>query len=168
MTQLEISGTVDLPYEAGEAIDRVIYRAAAEQLLEHFNLKAITRDAVQKHIDDALGALVLERVQALLDKPIPQTDRWGDPTGEPKPFRDVFADRAEAYLAETVDSHGRPAKRQAGVVTVKPRLVWLLEEVGANHFEAEARKVAKEVKSGLERKAREAVAKVAADAVKVR
>lgn len=167
MTTLEITGTIDLDYETEERIDKAIFRAAAEQLLKHHQLSSMARDAVQRKIDEALGALILERINGILDKDIPQTDRFGDPTGDPKPFRELFADRAEEYLTETVDSNGRKAKQGAFGGT-QPRLSWLLKEVGAREFEAEARKVAKAVKEGLEKSARAAVAKVAADAVKIR
>lgn len=167
MTQIEFTGTFDLGYDDEERFEARVFGAAAQKLLADHQIGRLARDKVHEKIDEALGDLILERVNALLDKEIPQTNRFGETTGDPKPFRELFADRAEEYLTETVDSSGRKVKpTNFGGAT--PRLAYLLKEVGAREFEAEARKVANEVKEGLQKRAREAVAKVAAEAIKIR
>lgn len=167
MTQIELTGTFDLGYDDEERLEARIFDVAAGKLLADHQIGRMARDAVHEKIDQVLGDLILERVNALLDKEIPQTDRFGDPTGEPKPFRDLFADRADEYLTETVDSSGRKTK-PGNFGGAQPRLAYLLKEIGAREFETEARKVAKEVKEGLQKAAREAVAKVAAESFKIR
>lgn len=158
--EINIQTTVDVDdYE----IDKRVIEEAADRLLSQLDLTARYGGVVPELIQKKLEEIVSQRVEAMLDKEIVQVDRFGDQVrGPKKTFREVFADTAESFLTERVDSNGR---KSTGIATMQ-RLEWLIRQTGTASMEQECRKVAKQFKEELEKKATAAITKVVAEQVK--
>lgn len=162
MASITVQAEIDLD---DEQLDGRVINAAAAQLLNQISLTSRYGGTVSDIITSKLEEIVAGRVEELLDKEISQVDRYGDLIKGPnKTFREVFAERAEAFLTERVDSTGRVSTE---FHFSKPRLERLLGEASLHNMEAECRKVATEFKAQLQERAKAALSKVVAEHIKI-
>ena len=159
MTKIDISTQIELD---DHELDERIVEAAAEQLLSQVNLTSRYGGAVVDQINAKLAEIVAARVEAMLDKEVAQVDRFGDLLPGKKTFREIFADQADAYLTERVNSDGRAASGGHGSI---PRMEWLMRQVGAHSYEQMCRQVGEQFKKELQEKAKAALASVVASHV---
>lgn len=163
MAKIEVSAEIEI-YE--EDLDDRLLRAAAEALLTQVNLSGRYGGKVVETIDQKLAEIVAERVEAMLDRKITQVDRFGDVLpGTQKAFREIFADQAEKFLEQRVNSDGRTVESGWGTSS-QSRLEYLLRKTGTEHMEHTCRQVAEQFKAELKERATKAIAAVVAEHVK--
>jgi len=161
MLTIDINTSIDID---ADDLDKAIIGAAAENLLAQVNLTGRYGGEVPALIQAKLSEIVGARIEAMLDREVTQVDRYGGIVpGPKKTFRDVFADQAEAYLTERVDSQGRVGTGEYGRI---PRLEYLIRQVGASTYETLCRQVGEQFKAALKEKAQAALASVVAQHVK--
>jgi hypothetical protein len=74
----------------------------------HGKLIALVKKTVDEKIDQIAQASVLPNVAAFIDKlTLQETTKWGEKRGEPVTFVEYLVSRAEAYMTEEVDYHGK-------------------------------------------------------------
>lgn len=133
MTHLnqEVALTLKIEGEAfasWDGIDEMVVRRLADHFISDHTMKL--RDRVSEIINDRVAAVIEARVEAFLQKPIPPLTRYGEPIpgAVEKSLADMIADAADAAMVETVDSSGKPEKKNAYNNAI-PRLEWLVKKV---------------------------------------
>lgn len=132
---------------------------------------------VQKAVDQKIAALaevhVVPRVGEMIEAAeMRKTNNYGEPTSPPMTFKEYIAHRAEAYMAESVDSQGR-AKGEGDSYNWRasgPRLTVLMkmyiQETMERHAKAAVTDVNKAIAQNIEKAAKDAITAAAA-AIKV-
>ncbi len=74
--------------------------------------------ATRKHIDDSIDAIaekhVLPSVESHIEKTVLiATNKWGEATGKSLTFTEYLVARAEKWMAEEVDHHGKPKDKRS-------------------------------------------------------
>lgn len=92
-------------------IDKIVERVLAGEE-EDYGFSRMVKERVQKRIDDAVkdagDKYVQPKVGELIESvTLQQTNKWGEKTGTPVTFVEYIVQRAEGYMTETVDSHGK-------------------------------------------------------------
>ena len=135
-----------------------IVKAAADKIVKDF-----ARKEIEKAIKAQVETQVHEAVAAALDQVVTETDSWGKPKSEPKPLRQILAEKAaaevEAWMKKRSNDYGSNSSYQR----------FLSDEVGAavavdlKGVLADARA---DVKARMEQVAAKAIADAAASVVK--
>ena len=132
---------------------------------------------VQKAVDEKIAALaavhLIPRVGEMIEKAnLLQTNKYGEPKGEPMTFIEYIASRAEVYMSEDVDMHGK-SKSESGDYSWRvsgPRLTVLMRSYIRETLEKHAKDAIKDVNAvvakNIEKAARDAITN-AASAMKV-
>jgi hypothetical protein len=125
--KLELSGEA---FANWDMLDEQIVNRIADLFIADHELAL--RDRAAEIIDRTITRRVEERLESFLAKPIPATDRFGDPVpgATPKTLGDMIAEAADMALTETVDSYGRPEKRTPYNSSV-PRIEYLVKKVAS-------------------------------------
>lgn len=162
MAKVAVSAEIEI-YE--DDLDERLLRAAAEQLLSQLNLSARYGGEVVQQIDAKLAEIVADRVESMLDREVTQVDRFGDVLpGAKKTFREVFADQAEKFLEQRVNSDGRAVEGGWNSGS-QSRLEFLLRKTSLDRMEYECREVAQKFKAELKERAAAAISSVVAEHV---
>lgn len=82
------------PYDGPSSIMRKMREEVQKQIA----------DAVAKMGSESILPLLTERIESLV---LQETTTWGEKKGEPVSFTDYLIQRAEAYMQEEVDWHGK-------------------------------------------------------------
>ena len=74
--------------------------------------------ATRKHIDDSIDTLaekhILPNVEAHIENTVlSATNRWGEATGQKMTFKEYLVARAEKWMNEEVDHHGKPKDKHS-------------------------------------------------------
>lgn len=133
---------------------------------------------VKQAVDDKIAALaavhLVPRVGEMIESAnMQKTNGYGEPKGEPMTFKEYIARRAEAYMAEDVDSNGR-SKGETGDSynwrSTGPRLTVLMRNYIRDTLEAAAKAavndVNKVIADNIGKAAKQAIAQAGA-AIKV-
>lgn len=133
---------------------------------------------IQKAVDNKIAALAEEhlipRVGELIEAAnMRETTRFGEPKGPDLTFKEYLAYRADNYMSEPVDRHGKSraeANNEYGWTAQGPRLTVLMQgyiqETLEKHAKAALTDVNKVIAANLATAAKEAITK-AAEALKV-
>jgi len=127
MSTVDVAGLCkSLGMEEGEMREQVLSRmvdALLHGVVEDgpFSESGIASEVskqVQGRIDElvkaALEREVLPRVDDLVENAVlRETNRWGEPKGEPVTFKEYLVSAAERYLTELVDFQGKPKGRDS-------------------------------------------------------
>lgn len=157
--ELAISDFVDMDY-LEENVIRELARTAESKLTgghtESFHAMCVSA------INQAIEVRITARIEETLSKPIPQLDRFGDPTGgDPKTLSDIIAEAADVALNQAVDSYGKPANSSSYSATI-PRIEYLVKKVAAEGIFKEAEKVARKVNADTKKHAQDVLANAVA------
>ena len=104
---LQAGDLLDYNEDTGESryapdfLNQIVKAAAASAARE------VLKDDLKKAIGEQIRQQVAETVQAALDAPVQETDRWGTPTGEAKPLRAALADQAAEQVRKWVKASDR-------------------------------------------------------------
>lgn len=135
--------------------------------------KKAIEDRIQKSVDEKIAALaevhLVPRVGELIEKAnMMQTNRYGEPKGEPMTFKEYIAYRAENYMSEDVDYHGK--SRSEGDYNWRscgPRLTVLMRNYIKDSMEAAAKSAVTDINNviakNIEKAAKDAIALTAAN-----
>lgn len=129
---------------------------------------------IQDAVDEKIAALAAEhlipRVGEMIEKAdMRQTNRYGEPTSPPMTFKEYIAQRAEAYMSEDVNYHGKSKAEDGDGYNWRkegPRLTVLMRgyirETLETHAKAAVTDVNKVIASNLEKAARDAITSASA------
>lgn len=97
-----------------------------------------------------------------------QTNRYGEPKGEPMTFKEYIAYRAENYMSEDVDYHGKSkSEGDYNWRSCGPRLTVLMRNYIKDSMEAAAKSavtdINKVIANNIEKAAKDAIALTAAN-----
>jgi len=133
---------------------------------------------VQASVDAKIAALAAEHVLPRVGEMIEQADMrrtngYGEPKGPSMTFKEYIASRAEAYLSESVDYHGKSKAESSDSYNWRsegPRLTVLMRgyirDMLEKHAKAAVNDVNKVIAANIEKAAKDAIA-AAASAIKV-
>lgn len=144
------------------SIEQVGDQMASQMLamLSHSERTAIQQKA-RSVMDAVVTRMVTEKatpiIEDLLTKPIQPTDNFGQPCGEPTSLQGVLARRITDWCDDTVDSDGKPKKKDH-YNSVATRMSWALGQIVNNELKVA---VAKEVKDITDRLRAAATANIA-------
>lgn len=127
---------------------------------------------IKKAVDEKIAALaavhLIPRVGEMIEKAnLRQTNKYGEPKGEPMTFIEYIASRAEVYMSEDVDMHGKTKSEGDYNWRVSgPRLTVLMRSYIRETLERHAKEAIKDVNAvvakNIEKAARDAITKAAA------
>ena len=122
----------------------------------------LARD-LQKNVEEAATARAIVKIDALIGdletKVFHQTNRYGEPTGEPKTFLELILASVDRWAQTKVNYDGRPS---SGMSSDKTRIEWLAhklaDEIAEEHLKeamdelraSASGKVGEMVRAGIE------------------
>ncbi|ARP86273.1 hypothetical protein CAL13_08725 [Bordetella genomosp. 9] len=133
---------------------------------------------IQKAVDEKIAALaevhLIPRVGELIESAnMVKTNQWGESKSPPMTFKEYIAHRAEVYMSEDVDFHGKSkqeCKDSYNWRSCGPRLTVLMQmyirDTLEKHAKAAVNDVNKAIAKNIEKAAKDAITAAAA-AVKV-
>lgn len=161
-----------------QAVNALLYSTGfnqdTEQEVTYENkFKRAIEAKIQQTVDQKIAALaevhLVPRVGELIEKAnMMQTNRYGEPKGEPMTFKEYIAYRAENYMSEDVDYHGK--SRSEGDYNWRscgPRLTVLMRNYIKDSMEAAAKSavtdINKVIAKNIENAAKDAISATAAN-----
>lgn len=109
-------------------------------------------------INAAVTGKIAARIEELMSKPIPTTDRFGNVQGEPTTFDQMIAEAVEGALTKKVDIYGKPriGRGESGDKTL---FQYALSEVATAGLRTEVFKAVKQVNADAKAAVSQEVAK---------
>lgn len=98
---MEITTTVEFPNWDGPSVEGAIVKEAADKIVQSAqdDIVQAARSEVMEKIRSEIAAVVDEVVAS----PVQPTNRYGELTGQPTPFRELMLEETKKWLAERVD-----------------------------------------------------------------
>ena len=124
---------------------------------------------IQKAVDEKIAALasvhLIPKVGEMIEKAnLLKTNQYGEPKGLPMTFIEYIASRAEVYMSEDVDYHGKSKAESGDTYNWKasgPRLTVLMRNYIRDTLESHAKQAIKDVNSvvakNIEKAAKDAI-----------
>ena len=134
-------------------------------------IEAKIQRAVDQKIAEIAAEQIMPRVGEMIEKAnMMQTNRYGEPKGEPMTFKEYIAYRAEEYMSEDVNLHGQSKREVSDSYNWRsqgPRLTVLMRNYVKDSMEAAAKSavtdVNKVIAENIEKAAKDAIAATAAN-----
>lgn len=145
-----------------------------EEVTYENKFKRAIEAKIQQAVDQKIAAIaeehILPRVGELIEKAnMMQTNRYGEPKGEPMTFKEYIAYRAENYMSEDVDINGK-SKTEGDSYNWRscgPRLTVLMRSYIRGSMETAAKgavaDINKVIAKNIEKAAKDAIAATAAN-----
>lgn len=159
--QLDVTVTVD-KVDAEAMFDRAAYFVAMQMLERYGEKRSIEKrvsEMFAEMLEARLSTILASAVEEAINKPIPKTDVFGQPIGEPTSLAHLVESAGQRFLTELIDRNGKPVDRNHWPRSEsKPRIDWMVEGVALAGIEKELKAEAARIKEQLTAKAKEAVA----------
>ena len=134
-------------------------------------IEAKIQRAVDQKIAEIAAEQIMPRVGEMIEKAnMMQTNRYGEPKGEPMTFKEYIAYRAEEYMSEDVDLQGQSKREVSDSYNWRsqgPRLTVLMRNYVKDSMEAAAKSavtdINKVIAKNIEKAAKDAIAATAAN-----
>ena len=134
-------------------------------------IEAKIQRAVDQKIAEIAAEQIMPRVGEMIEKAnMMQTNRYGEPKGEPMTFKEYIAYRAEEYMSEDVNLLGRSKRVVSDSYNWRsqgPRLTVLMRNYVKDSMEAAAKSavtdINKVIAKNIEKAAKDAIAATAAN-----
>lgn len=117
-------------------------------------------EAVNAEVQRRLDAVLAERVEELLTKPIQKRDAFGNAEGPATNLLDIVASAGTLFLTETVDESGKPGRDAYSFNRYKTRAEWLVSKVVLANLSKEIQAEAASIREGVVKRAKAAVAEL--------
>lgn len=150
---------------AWEAMVRKLTDRVEGKFLHSDAGKSFHKVAVEA-INEAVAGKVAERVDALMAKPIQQTDAYGNPKGEPTTFDQMIGDAVSGAMETTVDLYGKPKPGKPNSMHDLTLFQYALQRIALKGLEGEVRKAAQQVRDDAKKAVATEVAKAIAKTIK--
>lgn len=185
---MDIKTLEALGLNATELADRIVEQAVnsllystgfnpetEEEVICERKFKREIEARIQCAVDQKIGAIAAEhivpRIGEMVEKAnMVQTNRYGEPKGEPMTFKEYIAYRAETYMGEEVDLQGRSKAERDDAYNWKgcgPRLTVLMQNYIRDSMETAAKSavtdINKVIAKNIEQAAKDAIAAAAAN-----
>lgn len=122
--------TFDVPMPTVEQVCGEIARQIMGS--QHYQDQNAIRKRAREILDETCAQIIGEKavpiIEELLAKPLQRTDGFGQPIGEPTSLHAVLAGHVTDWASATVDSDGRPAKKDS-YNRAHPRINWELGRI---------------------------------------
>lgn len=164
-----------------QAVERLLattgYDEDGDETSHASRFKREIEKRVQAAVDQKIAALaaehVIPRVGEMIEQAdMRQTNRYGEPVSPPMTFKEYIANRAQVYMTEDVDYHGK-SKAEGDSYNWRshgPRLTVLMrtyiQETLEKHAKAAVNDVNKVIAQNIEKAAKDAIT-AASSAIKV-
>jgi uncharacterized membrane-anchored protein YjiN (DUF445 family) len=118
-------------------------------------------DDVRKSITSIVAEKTSEWVAAALSKPIQPLNSWGEPKGDKTTIQALIEERAQGFMTEKVDSHGKAGEYRSET----PRYLWAAQKVAEDALQKELRPSLDKVVAEMKREIQKGIAQVVSDLV---
>lgn len=134
-------------------------------------IEAKIQQTVDQKIAEIAAHQIMPRVGELIEKAnMMQTNRYGEPKGEPMTFKEYIAWRAEEYMSEDVNLQGQSKQEASDTYNWRsqgPRLTFLMRNYIKDSMESAAKAavndINKVIAKNIEKAAKDAIAATAAN-----